>query len=204
MNAKRHTPQKKTSHKKVPRKKVPRKSSPASTDRVTIRRVRSGDTFELVYPRSVLMRAEDMDEVRAMLKAGELDVAEDELRWLVGGCEALLEGHKLLGDLAAGREDWELARVHYAYAYELGAEAAKKGGLRGTLPYNRPNNRALHEAGRGLVNALRALNQPQLAEQVAKQLLAWDPTSAQADHSPAHTSPAHTSPKRKRGSFRRP
>lgn len=176
MNAKRQTPRKKTPDRKSPGKRTPGKKSLGSTDRITIRRVRSGNAFELVYPRSVLLRAADLDEVRAMLKAGEADVAEDELRWLVGGCEALLEGHQLLGDIAAQREDWELARVHYAYAYELGVAATKAGGLRGSLPCSRPANRPLHEAGRGLVKALQALNQPQLAGQVAKQLAAWDPS----------------------------
>jgi hypothetical protein len=166
----RKTPRK---NKKTPAKK---KSLPQS-DRITIRRVRSTDSFELIYPRSVLMRAEDMEEVHAMLKAEEIDVAEDELRWLVGGCEALLEGHKLLGDIAAGDENWELARVHYGYAYQLGLDAVKQGRLRGTLPFARPNNRPLHEAGQGLAKTLLAMDEPSLTQKVIKQLLAWDPSN---------------------------
>jgi len=158
------------------KRKPARKKTSSATERITIRRVGLGDVYELVYPRSVADRADDMEEVRKMLAAEETDVAEDELRWLVGGCEALLEGHKLLGRIAAGEENWELARVHFGYAYQLGLDAAKKARLRGTLPYARAANRDLHEAGRSLVESLLKLQQRELARHVIDQLLAWDPS----------------------------
>ena len=111
-----------------------------------------------------------------MLAAGETDVAKDELRWLVGGCEALLEGHKLLGQIAAGEENWELAWVHFGYAYQLGLDAARKAKLRGMLPYAREANRDLHESGRGLAESLLKMDLRELARQVINQLLAWDPS----------------------------
>ncbi|MBN1590431.1 MAG: tetratricopeptide repeat protein [Pirellulales bacterium] len=158
------------------KRKSTKKCSPEVTDRITIRRVRSSDVFELVYPRSVVQRTDDMKEVRKMLAAGEIDVAEDELRWLVGGCEALLEGHRMLGDIALGERQWDLARVHFGYAYQLGLDAAKRAKPRGTLPHGRPANRDLHASGRGLAEALCQLGQLDLAKQVVKQLLAWDPS----------------------------
>lgn len=111
-----------------------------------------------------------------MLAAGEIDVAEDELRWLVGGCSVLLEGHKLLGQIAAGDKNWELARAHFAYAYQLGLDAATRAKHDGTLPYALTGNRDLHEAGRGLAEALLNLDQRDLARQIIDQLLVWDPT----------------------------
>ena len=157
-----------------------RKSSskhPSTTsDQITVRRVRTSDAYELVYPRSVAARKDDMEEVRQMLAAEEIDVAEDELRWLVGGCPQLLEGHKLLGDIAAGDENWQLARVHYGYAYQLGLDAAKRIKPPATLPHARPNNRTLHEAGRGLAESLSKLGETDTAKTIVRRLLAWDPS----------------------------
>jgi len=149
---------------------------PTAAEKITARRVRSANAYELVYPRSVSQRAGDMAEVRKMIAAGELDVAEDELRWLAGGCPVLLEAHKLLGQIAAGDRNWELAQAHYAYAYELGLEAAKLVRPPATLPYARQSNREVHEAGRGLAECLVKHGQRELARAVIKQLLAWDPS----------------------------
>ena len=117
-----------------------------------------------------------MEEVRAMLAAGEIDVAVDELRWLVAGCNELLEAHKLLGEIAFSEADLRLARGHFGRAYELGLKAFPKRRPAGRLPYARGANRAFFEAGRGLAECLYQLGQSELAAEVVDQLLALDPS----------------------------
>lgn len=156
----------------------PRRDPPGPTkasDAVGLRRVPGKDVFELVFPRSVRDREDDLEEVRAMLDAGEIDIAVDELRWLLIGCDALLEAHKLLGEVALGEDDLILARNHFGVAYEMGLEALGSK-FSGTLPYTRKANQLFFEAGKGLAWSLKQLGEPKLAKEVADQLLALDPT----------------------------
>jgi hypothetical protein len=157
------------------KKKATRPKHTVSEQRLAVRRAR-GDVFELVFPHSVKDREADMEEVRAMLDAGEIDVAVDELRWLLGGCDVLLEAHKLLGEAAMADGDMDLARSHFGCAYELGLNAIPKGGLGGQLPYSRPANRDFFEAGKGLAWCLGQLGETKLAHEVVRQLLALDRT----------------------------
>ncbi|GAB4140906.1 hypothetical protein JCM17478_32120 [Thermopirellula anaerolimosa] len=115
-----------------------------------------------------------MEEVYEMLELGEIEAAEDELRWLLEDCHELLEAHGLLGRLALEASRWDLARAHLGYAYELGCKALGDG-FRGTLPYARPSNRPFHEAGRDLVQCLLVLGERSLAREVADQLRQLDP-----------------------------
>jgi len=110
-----------------------------------------------------------------MLAAGEIDVAVDELRWLLQGCGTLVEAHKLLGDIALDDGDVELARSHFGRVYQLGLDALPRGGLRGTLPGTKPANRVFFEAGRKLAECLRRLDNPDLAEEVLATLQKLDP-----------------------------
>ncbi|MHB1033626.1 MAG: hypothetical protein ACYC35_16505 [Pirellulales bacterium] len=151
-----------------------RKPSPAESP-IGLRRVEK-NAFELVHPRDVHDRKEDLDEVHAMLEAGEIDVAIDELRWLLSGCGHLLEAHRLLGEIALAENDLELARGHFGRAFNLGLDAMPKGGLAGTLPYRRPANQAFLEAGKGLAYCLSQLGRPAEAAELVRQLLAFDPS----------------------------
>ena len=154
----------------------PKRGARGSADSITVRRVGGRKTiFELVYPASVRQRKADMDEIREMLQAGEIDVAVDELRWLLGGCRELLEAHKLLGEIAANENDLPLAKEHLAGAYQLGRAAVGKKKLAGTLPYSRPANRAFLEAGKGLAACLIAMDQTRDAAEVVEELLVLDP-----------------------------
>jgi tetratricopeptide (TPR) repeat protein len=134
------------------------------------------DVYELAPPPSVVRRAADLEEVRAMLDAREIDVAVDELRWLLEGCHALLEAHKLLGEIAAADGDLALARGHFGYAYQLGVEALPPAGLPGVLPYERPANQAFFQAGKGLAWCLIKQGHRDLAEDVVQQLVRLDPS----------------------------
>lgn len=144
--------------------------------RITVRPVPGQQVFELVHPQCVRQRAEDLEQVHAMLAAGEIDVAVDELRWLLQGCAALLEAHMLLGELALADGNLPLARGHFGSAYELGLKAIPKAGLPGVLPYARPANQAFFKSGKCLAECLEKLGKSQLAAEVVQQLLALDPS----------------------------
>jgi tetratricopeptide (TPR) repeat protein len=110
-----------------------------------------------------------------MLDAGEIDVAADELLWLLSGCDVLLEAHRLLGEIALADGDLELARSHFGYAYELGLGALGKG-ARGILPYARSANQSFFEAGKGLAWSLEQQGEAGLAVEVVERLLSLDPS----------------------------
>ena len=76
------------------------KRSSNSGNRVAVERARGGAGWVLSHPRAVRDCAEDLEEVRALIAAGEADVAVDELRWLVETCAEMIEAHFLLGKLA--------------------------------------------------------------------------------------------------------
>src|SRR5687768_14077660 len=118
-----------------------------SKSALKLRRVAGQQAWELVHPPCVDERADDLAEVQAMLAAGEIDIARDELIWLLEGCRDFVTAHKLLGELAAAEGDVKLARAHFGYAWQIGVAALPAGGLDGPLPYARPANQAFLEAG---------------------------------------------------------
>jgi hypothetical protein len=121
-------------------------------------------------------RAEDLDEVRAMLEAGELDIARDELRWLLDGCTDCVDAHFLLGEIAYAEQDFPLARGHFGYAHQICAATFPKEGLTGTLPATLPGNRTFFEAGKALAYCLREMNLNARALEVLDQLRRLDPS----------------------------
>lgn len=108
-----------------------------------------------------------------MVAAGEIDIAIDELRYLLSGCHDFIDAHRMLGELALADDDLSLARGHFGIAYQLGVKAL--GGVRGTLPYRLPANESFHESGKGLVWCLAQLGKRGLAAEVAANLLRLDP-----------------------------
>jgi tetratricopeptide (TPR) repeat protein len=120
--------------------------------------------------------AEDLEELRVMIDAGETDVAIDELRWLLGTCPEIIEGHFLLGKLAAEVDhDVPLARGHFGTAYQLGLQALRRAKLPTPVPALHPANRTFYDAGRGLVWCLEKLGKHDMALEVVEQMLALDP-----------------------------
>lgn len=109
-----------------------------------------------------------------MLDAGEMEIARDELRWLLEDCHDFLDGHRMLAELALEEHDLRLARAHFGYAFEIGFSALPPEAERGRVGYDRPTNRALLEAAKGLAWCLHELGKPRMALAVARQLLAWD------------------------------
>lgn len=152
-------------------------AAPSAGGGVSVRRHPSGDGWLLVHPRCARDRAEDLEEVRAMIDAGELEIAVDELRWLLSGCSEFMEAHELLGQLAIEKDnDRPLARGHYGFAYQLGLQTLRRAGMPAPLPYKHPANRPFYQAGRGLAWCLEKMGHSALADEVARTLVELDPS----------------------------
>jgi hypothetical protein len=146
-----------------------------SATSLRVRRLPSGE-WELVHPRCARDRADDVDEVRKMVEAGEVDIALDELRWLLNGCSDFVDAHRLLAELALSENDLPLARAHFGYAFTVGEKAMKQAGATGPLPYRIPANQGFHEAGKGLVHCLKKLGKHEMARHAAEFLVKCDPS----------------------------
>lgn len=136
----------------------------------------SGSAWEFVHPRCARRRREDIEEVEAMVAAGETDIARDELVWLLSECPDFLEAHLHLGLLALEDDDPKLARGHFGRAYELGLRALEAAGNPRPVPYDRGGNRAFFEAAKGLVHCLVATGRRGLAQDVVARATALDPS----------------------------
>lgn len=156
---------------------APRADSTApDAAKVRVRKLPDEEAWELVPPRCALDRRDDLEEVRKMIDAGELEVATDECRWLLDGCSDCLDAHRMLGEIALELDDLPLARGHFGYAYRLGAKALDDAGIAGPLPYRLPANQSFFEAAKGLVWCLVKLDKRELAEEVVARITRCDPT----------------------------
>jgi hypothetical protein len=156
------------------KRKPARRNPKSSGSGVGVRRTADGRGWVLVHPPCARERAEDLEEVRAMIEGGEAEVAVDELRWLLGGCSEFIDGHALLGELALEFGDYQLARGHFGFAVQLGMKALQRAKVNGPLPYAQPANQSFHEAGRGLVESLLALKMTPKAIELVRQLVQLD------------------------------
>ena len=150
---------------------------PRRTSRgVSVERARSGQGWTLVHPPCVRESAEDLDEVREMIAAGEYEVGIDELRWLVEHCTDFIEAHYLLGKLAVeANQDLPLGRAHFGFGYQLGSRALQRAGNPVPVPALHPANRPFYDAGRGLAWCLAELDKREMALEVIENLLRCDP-----------------------------
>jgi hypothetical protein len=135
-----------------------------------------GDAWELVHPRCACDRAEDIEEIQAMLAAGENEIARDEIRWLLEGCHDFIEAHKLLGEIAYAERDLPLARGHFGYALRIGQQAIERAGNPRPVPYRLLGNQPFHESGKVLALCLIELDRRELAVAVVEQLVSYDPS----------------------------
>ena len=94
-----------------------------------------GDAWEIVHPRCARRRREDIEEIADMLASGEIDIAKDELVWLLSECPDFLEAHVQLCAIAMESDDLRLARGHFGRAYELSLRALEAAGNPRPLPY---------------------------------------------------------------------
>lgn len=132
-----------------------------------------GGRFAFLPPLCARDRQDDLDEVRTMIAAGELEIARDELLYLVGDCRGFLEAHNLLAELALEEGDVSLARGHFGFAYEVGLDSLPPG-FRGRLPAGKAYNTAFFAAGRGLARCLIARGKVAEGRQVLEQLAKYD------------------------------
>jgi tetratricopeptide (TPR) repeat protein len=136
----------------------------------------SGSIWEFVHPRCARKRRDDVEEVEAMVAAGETEIARDELVWLLSECPDFLEAHLHLGLIALEEDDPKLARGHFGRAYELGLRALEAAGNPRPLPYDRNGNKPFFEAAKGLVHCLVATGKRGLAKDVVTRANALDPS----------------------------
>jgi hypothetical protein len=161
----------------VSKRKPNRRRGAPPPSGLSIRRSTDGRSWVLVHPRCARDRAEDLDEVRAVVEAGEFDVAVDELRWLVSGCAEFIAAHVLLGELAvAMHDDLSLARGHFGAGYQLGLQTWRRANRPKPVLYSQPANRPFFDAGRGLAWTLEKLGRRDMAEEVVETLLEIDPS----------------------------
>jgi hypothetical protein len=160
----------------VSKRKPKRRRNAAPSSGLGIRRSTDGRSWVLVHPRCARDRAEDLDEVRAIIEAREFDVAVDELRWLLSGCPEFIGAHALLGELAvAMHDDLTLARGHFGAGYQLGLQTWRRANRPKPLLYSQPANRPFFDAGRGLAWTLEKLGRRDMADEVVHTLLELDP-----------------------------
>jgi hypothetical protein len=164
------------SRRKGKSRRAPGAGRPSGRHSQEVRVRRADDEWELVHPRCACDRAEDIEEVQAMLAAGETEIARDEIRWLLQGCHDFIEAHKLLGEIAYGARDLPLARGHFGYAFRIGQQAIERAGNPRPLPYSLPGNKLFLESGKALVLCLVELDRRELATSVVEQLLSFDPS----------------------------
>lgn len=144
--------------------------------RVARRELPGGPQWEFVQPRCARKRLDDIAEVEAMVEAGEIDIARDELVWLLSECPDFLEAHVHLGLLALEENDAKLARGHFGRAYELCLKALEAAGSPQPMPYELPGNKPFFEAAKGLVHCLLDTGRRQMAVTVCKRIQPLDPT----------------------------
>ena len=148
----------------------------ANPNTLSVGRAKSGNGWVLVPPRAVRDCAEDLEEVRSMIEAGEYDIATDELHWLLGNEHELIEAHFLLGKLAVEqKKDIPLARGHFGVGYQLGMKALRRAKMPKPVPALHPANRLFYDAGRGVVWCLHNLGKSHMAIEIIEQLLELDP-----------------------------
>lgn len=138
--------------------------------------MRVNSTWEFLHPRCAVERADDLEEVDAMLAADETEIAKEELLWLVGGCSDFMRAHRSLGELAMAEEDFALARGHFGHAYRVGVRAIQSAGNPQPIPYTCASNCDFFECGKGLVHSLMQLGKKKMAAEVAAQLVRCDPS----------------------------
>jgi hypothetical protein len=160
--------------------KGPRRRGPAPRGREMItvarREAPGGAAWEIVQPRCARRRREDIEEVEAMVEAGETEIARDELVWLLSECPDFLEGHVHLGLIAMEENDLKLARGHFGRAYELCLRAFEVAGSPQPVPYELAGNHPFHEAAKGLVHCLLETGRRKVAQDVCHRIAALDPT----------------------------
>jgi tetratricopeptide (TPR) repeat protein len=135
----------------------------------------AGPAWELVHPRCARRRRADLEEVEAMVEAGETEVAREELVWLLSECPDYLDAHVHLGLIALEEDDPKLARGHFGRAYELSLKALEAAGNPRPLPYALDGNRPFYEAAKGLVHCLLDTGRRTLAADVCRRIAPLDP-----------------------------
>jgi hypothetical protein len=156
-------------------KRKPQRRRGQSSSGLSVRRTTDGRSWVFVHPREVRDRAEDLEEVELMIESGEIDVALDEVRWLLSDCPEFIAAHVKLGEIAREMGDLPLARGHYGAGYQLGLQTLRRAKMPKPVLYSQVANQPFFEAGQGLAWTLENLVKPQMAEEIVATLTELDP-----------------------------
>lgn len=148
---------------------------PVTRDCAVKVKLQKSGVWTFVQPRCVRERELDLEDVEAMLDAEEVEIARDELRWLLEGCPDNIAIHYWLGDLAMREQDVKLARGHYGYAYEIGHRALRREHFPTPLPVDREENEIWYAAAKQLAWCLKLLEKKDLLIEVVKFVRHCDP-----------------------------
>lgn len=144
---------------------------------LSLRKLPRGD-YVLVAPECACDRREDLEEVHSMIEGDELEIARDELLYLVADCPGFMEAHNLLAMLALEEGNIPVARGHFGFAFETGLKALPAG-FAGLLPAEREYNRQFFDAGRGVARCLVAAGKATEAREILERLARFDPSETQ-------------------------
>jgi tetratricopeptide (TPR) repeat protein len=124
--------------------------------------------YELVHPRCVLQRRADYEDGMELLKAGDPEGARDAFRFALEGCGDNLWIHVALGKIALEMDqDYNLARGHFGYAFELVERALPKS-IAVRLPKRIPGNSPFFDAAEGLASCYEGMNRRDEANRVRR------------------------------------
>jgi hypothetical protein len=145
-----------------------------SSSGLSVRRSTDGRGWVFVHPREVRDRAEDLEEVELMIESGELEIALDEVRWLLSDCPEFIAAHVMLGEVAREMGDLPLARGHYGAGYQLGLQTLRRAKWPKPLLYSQLANQPFFLAGQGLTWTLEKFSKPEMAEEIVATLTELD------------------------------
>ncbi|QDV36734.1 tetratricopeptide repeat protein [Tautonia plasticadhaerens] len=137
--------------------------------KIGLSQIPGSSDYELVHPRCVLQRRADYEEGMELWKAGDPEGARDALRFALEGCGDNLWIHVALGKIALEADkDYNLARGHFGYAFELVERALPKS-VEVRLPRKLPGNKPFFEAAEGLASCYEGMSRRQEADRVRRQ-----------------------------------
>lgn len=129
--------------------------------------------YELTHPPCAELVMPDYEEAMILLDEGDDEEATEALRYALGACRDSLWLHVALGRIAlTRRNDPELARGHFGYAFEL-VEAGLPRDFDGYLPRSHPANMPLYETIDGLAACYEALGQHRDARALRDRAALW-------------------------------
>ena len=123
-------------------------SSPKRSE-IRLRQVPGKQQWELVHPRSVRDRAEDLEEVRSMIDARRGGDRHRGAPLALGWLHRFYRGSQDPRRVGPDGGRLQACPAHFGYAWDIGIAALPDRGLSGPLAYERPAESAVFRSGQG-------------------------------------------------------